>query len=50
MTIPEMVLYLEKNDPAPQGGSPGVMGQADLEAYAEWWRSLTPRQRLEQAR
>ena len=50
LTLPEMMLYLEKPDQAPPGGGQAVASQDELIAYARWWRSLTPRQRLEQAR
>lgn len=43
LTLSEIVILLEEDRET-------VTPQQDIEEYGRWWRSLTPRQRLEQAR
>jgi len=47
LTLSEIVVLLEEDKPQ---GSSNVMGPDEIMEYARWWQSLTPRQRLEQAR
>ena len=47
----EIALALDSDfeKPRPPSGFP-VMGAGQAQAYARWWRSLTPRQRLDAIR
>jgi hypothetical protein len=47
LTLSEIVILLEEDN---RGASEGFASQEEIIEYARWWRSLTPRQRLEQAR
>jgi hypothetical protein len=46
----EIAMYCEQADRVGPDGGPAVLSDEELAEYARWWASLTPRQRLEQAR
>jgi hypothetical protein len=50
LTFTEIAIYLEKPDDVGPDGGPAVPSDQELAEYAQWWASLTLRERLEQAR
>jgi hypothetical protein len=48
LTLSEITLYLEDGSPKPDQGKP--VTHADAAAWVQWWRGLSPLEKLEHAR